>query len=44
VPTVTVELGNMRNAAEARLMSSSAGQRQYARWLLAGLERYFAGR
>ena len=44
VPTVTVEVGNMRNAGEARRMSSAAGQRQYAQWLYAGLERYFAGR
>lgn len=44
VPTVTIEVGNMRNAQEARRMSSAAGQRQYARWLLAGLERYAAGR
>lgn len=42
VPTVTVELGNMRNAADARLMSSRSGQRDYATWLLAGLEDYFA--
>ncbi len=41
VPTVTMELGNMRNAGEARRMSSSAGQRQYARWLFAGIERFF---
>lgn len=44
VPTVTIEVGNMRNAAEAARMSSSAGQRQYAQWLAAGLDRYFAGR
>ena len=44
VPTVTVELGNMRNAQDARLMSSKAGQRQYAQWLYAGLERYFSTR
>lgn len=44
VPSVTVELGNMRNAVEARRMSSASGQRQYARWLLAGIERYFAKR
>ena len=44
VPTVTIEVGNMRNAAEARRMSSSAGQEQYAQWLAAGLDRYFSGR
>lgn len=43
-PTVTIELGNMRNAAEARMMSTSAGQQQYAQWLLAGLEEYFRTR
>lgn len=41
VPTVTVELGNMRNAADARAMTSPAGQRQYARGLLEGLRDYF---
>lgn len=41
VPTVTIEVGNMRNAQEARRMSSASGQRQYARWLRAGIERYF---
>ena len=40
-PTVTIEMGNMRNAAEARMMSSAAGQQEYARWLFAGLEEYF---
>jgi N-acetylmuramoyl-L-alanine amidase len=44
VPTVTIEVGNMRNAQEARRMSSAAGQGQYARWLYAGIARYFAGR
>ena len=44
VPTVTVELGNMRNAQDARRMASAAGQRQYADWLYAGLERYFSTR
>ncbi len=34
IPTVTVELGNMRHAAEARRMSSDAGQGFYARALL----------
>jgi len=42
VPTVTVELGNMRNASDARRMTSSTGQRDYATWLLAGLESYFS--
>jgi N-acetylmuramoyl-L-alanine amidase len=41
VPTVTIEVGNMRNAQEARRMSSTSGQRQYAQWLYAGIERYF---
>ncbi|MDP1878191.1 MAG: N-acetylmuramoyl-L-alanine amidase [Actinomycetota bacterium] len=41
VPTTTIELGNMRNAQDARRMSSASGQEQYARWLLAGLERFF---
>lgn len=44
VPTVTVELGNMRNAQDARQMVTAAGQRQYAEWLYAGLERYFSTR
>ena len=44
VPTVTVELGNMRNASDARRMTSVAGQRKYATWLLSGLETYFAKR
>ena len=43
VPTVTVELGNMRNKSDARRMTSSAGQRDYAAWLLAGINAYFAG-
>jgi N-acetylmuramoyl-L-alanine amidase len=44
VPTTTIEVGNMRNAEEARRMSSAAGQRQYADWLYAGIERYFTAR
>jgi len=43
VPTTIIEVGNMRNAKEAALMSSSAGQQKYAQWLAAGIERYFAG-
>ena len=42
VPSVTVELGNMRNKSDAKRMQSAAGQREYAKWLLAGLEKYFA--
>jgi N-acetylmuramoyl-L-alanine amidase len=42
VPTTTIEVGNMRNAGDARRMSSAAGQRDYARWLYAGLERFFS--
>jgi N-acetylmuramoyl-L-alanine amidase len=41
-PTVTIETGNMRNAQDARRMSSPSGQKQYAAWLYAGLERFFA--
>ena len=37
VPVILVESGNMRNATEARRMSSAAGQQQYADWLVAGL-------
>lgn len=42
VPTTTIEVGNMRNAQEARLMSTAAGQRRYAEWLYAGIARYFS--
>lgn len=42
VPAVIVELGNMRNATEARRMSKPAGQRRYAEQLLAGIERFLA--
>ena len=42
VPAVIMEVGNMRNAKDARLMSTPAGQAAYARWLLSGIERYFA--
>lgn len=41
VPTVIVELGNMRNTRDARRMSTNSGQRQYAEWLMAGIEQYF---
>jgi len=41
VPSVTVELGNMRNRSDAKRMQSANGQRLYADWLLAGIETYF---
>ena len=41
VPSVTIELGNMRNRADARRMSSPHGQRSYAEWLAAGIKNYF---
>lgn len=40
VPVVMVELGNMRNAHDAALMSSGKGQARYANGLLAGIRRY----
>ena len=42
VPAVIVELGNMRNAHDAKQMSSAAGVRQYATELAAGISRYCA--
>lgn len=43
VPAVIVEVGNMRNAGEARQMASAAGRERYAEQLLAGISRYCAG-
>jgi N-acetylmuramoyl-L-alanine amidase len=40
VPTVVVELGNMRSAAEARVMTSPAGRARYARGLVAGVRSH----
>lgn len=40
VPTVIVENGNMRDAGDAARMSNPKGQRQYARWLTAGIRNY----
>ncbi len=37
VPAVLVEVGNMRNPAEAQVMVTPAGQRRYAQWLVAGI-------
>lgn len=44
VPTVIVEMGNMRNRADARQMSSAAGQQAHAEQLAAGISRYCAVR
>lgn len=40
VPTVMVELGNMRSAAEARVMTSPRGRARYARGLVAGVRSF----
>ncbi|GAA5108042.1 hypothetical protein GCM10023339_06640 [Alloalcanivorax gelatiniphagus] len=40
VPTVMVELGNMRSAAEARVMTSPKGRARYARSLVAGARSF----
>jgi N-acetylmuramoyl-L-alanine amidase len=43
IPTVVVEAGNMRNRADARVMSSRAGQYRYARALRRGIRGFLAG-
>ena len=40
VPTVMVELGNMRSTADARLMTSPSGRARYARGLVSGVRRF----
>ncbi|MDR7252108.1 N-acetylmuramoyl-L-alanine amidase [Nocardioides sp. BE266] len=40
VPTAMVELGNMRSAAEARVMTSPKGRARYARGLVAGVRDF----
>ncbi len=40
VPVVMVELGNMKNASDARRMTSPSGRAQYARGLVAGIRAY----
>ncbi len=40
VPVAMVELGNMRNAGEARRMTSASGRSAYAEALVAGVRRY----
>jgi N-acetylmuramoyl-L-alanine amidase len=42
-PTVMIECGNMRNATEAALMSSSTGQRRYAAGIAAGVVDFLGG-
>lgn len=43
VPTVMVELGNMRNAGDARCMTSAACRDRYARGLAAGIVAQVVG-
>ncbi|KHL18949.1 N-acetylmuramoyl-L-alanine amidase [Mumia flava] len=43
IPTVMVELGNMRNRREAKVMHSKRGQKRYARALAAGVRRSLLG-
>jgi N-acetylmuramoyl-L-alanine amidase len=43
VPTVMVELGNMRNAGDARCMTSASCRDRYARGLAAGVVGYLSG-
>ena len=40
VPAVLIELGNMRNAHDARLMSTSAGRGRYAGGLVFGIRTF----
>lgn len=40
VPTVMAELGNMRSASEARVMTSPQGRARYARGLVAGVRAF----
>jgi N-acetylmuramoyl-L-alanine amidase len=42
-PKILIECGNMRNAAEADLMSSTSGQRQYAQALADGVFAFLKG-
>jgi N-acetylmuramoyl-L-alanine amidase len=40
VPIVMLELGNMRNAADARRMTSDAGKDRYASGIVGGIRRF----
>ena len=42
IPTVVVELGNMRDAGDAETMTSAAGRRHYASALARAVERFSA--
>jgi N-acetylmuramoyl-L-alanine amidase len=42
-PKILIECGNMRNATEAALMSSSSGQQRYAQALAQGVFSYLKG-
>ena len=42
IPTVMVELGNMRDPGDAMLMTSPAGRRHYASALASSIERFSA--
>jgi len=44
MPTVMVECGNMRNAADAARMSSPSGQLRYASALVRGIRAFLASR
>jgi len=44
VPTVMLELGNMRNARDARAMTRPRGQARYARAVVAGVRTAVGGR
>lgn len=44
VPKVLIECGNMRNAADAALLTSASVQRRIARALEAAINRFLAGR
>ncbi|MCW2748288.1 MAG: hypothetical protein JWP10_1430 [Nocardioidaceae bacterium] len=44
IPVAMVELGNMRNARDAAVMSSSKGQKRYAKALVAGVRFFLSSR
>ncbi|WP_151952794.1 N-acetylmuramoyl-L-alanine amidase [Brevibacterium sp. Marseille-P9724] len=44
VPAVLMELGEMRNPEESKIMKTDSGRKRYADGLVAGLADYFKGR